>query len=268
MRRQAEKFGTEVVDRQVTAVEFDGRPFKVIADGKTRYLGKSVIIATGAEFNWLGLPSEQKLIGRGVSSCATCDAAFFKDKKVMVVGGGDAAMEEALVLVKYASEVTVVHRREAFRASKIMQDRVLNHPKIKVKWNTIVKEIIGDEKVEGVLLSTPHQLPPNLGGSAEGGSGEKMDIDGVFVAIGHSPATKIFKEEIDLDERGYIKKVKKGEMLNEKGGLIGYKYNMATSVEGVFVAGDVHDHHYRQAVTAAGYGCEAALETEKWLEEN
>ncbi len=269
MRKQAEKFGVIIVDGDATAVEFGTRPFKVITDGKTKYQGKSVIIATGAEFNWLGLPSEQRLIGRGVSSCATCDAAFFKDKKVIVVGGGDAAMEEALVLAKYASEVTVVHRREAFRASKIMQDRVLSHPKIKVKWNTTVVEILGENKVEGVKLKT--QMTNNKSMTNDQMSNEEIQdfpVDGVFVAIGHLPATKVFADKIDLDARGFVTKKKRGEILNDKGEVIGYKYSMATSVDGVFAAGDIHDLHYKQAVTAAAYGCEAALEVEKWLEED
>jgi len=161
-------------------------------------------------------------------------------------------MEEALVLAKFASEVTIVHRRDGFRASKIMQDRVLDHPKIKVKWNTQVEEVLGDNKVEGVKFI----------------GGETMPVDGVFVAIGHSPATNVFADKIDLDNRGFVKKKKRGEILNEKGEITGYKYNMMTSAEGVFVAGDVHDLHYKQAITAAAYGCEAALEIEKWLEEN
>lgn len=252
MRRQASRFGVKVVDSNATAVEFEGLPFGVVVDSKTKYVGRSVIIATGAKYKWLELPSEQRLIGRGVSSCATCDAAFFKEKRVIVVGGGDAAMEEALVLSKYATEVIVVHRRDQFRASKIMQDRVLQNPKIKVKWNSEVEEVLGENKVEGVKFK----------------NGETMEADGVFVAIGHSPATEIFKNKIDLDKKGYVLKKKRGEILNEDDEVIGYKYNMATSVEGVFVAGDAHDLKYRQAITAAGYGCEAALEVEKWLEEN
>jgi thioredoxin reductase (NADPH) len=251
MRKQAEKFGVTMVDEDVTEVDFSVKPFRVKV-GEKEHSGKTVIIATGAEFNWLGLPSEQKMIGRGVSSCATCDAAFFRNKKVIVVGGGDAAMEEALVLSKFATEVTVVHRRDSFRASKIMQERVLTHEKIKVKWNTVISEITGENKVEGVVFE----------------SGEKMAVDGVFVAIGHSPATKIFAGKIELDEKGFVKKKKFGEIKNDKGEVISAQYNMMTSVPGVFVAGDVHDLHYKQAITAAGYGCEAALEAEKWVAEN
>jgi len=233
MRKQAEKFGVEVKEENATEVDFGVKPFRV-----NGYLGRSVIIATGAEFNWLNLPNEQRLIGRGVSSCATCDAAFFKGKKVVVVGGGDAAMEEALVLSRHATEIVIVHRRDMFRASKIMQDRVMADPKIRIIWNAEVKDVLGADKVEGVVLS----------------DGQTLVTDGLFVAIGHSPATKIFAGKVNLGSRGYVQRE-------------GYKYRTMSNVPGVFVSGDVHDHIYRQAVTAAGYGCEAALDAERWLEE-
>jgi thioredoxin reductase (NADPH) len=228
MRKQAERFGVEMRNEDVKEVTVNKQPFEINGT-----LSRSVIVATGAEFKWLGIPSEQKLIGRGVSACATCDAAFFKNKKVVVVGGGDAAMEEALVVAKFASETLIVHRRDMFRASKIMQDRVMNNPKIKTRLNDEVVEILGENKVEGVVLK----------------SGEKILTDGVFVAIGHRPASDVFARALLLDERGFIVK----------------QEGMMTSVPGVFVAGDVHDLHYRQAITAAGFGCQAALEVEKWL---
>jgi len=260
MRKQAEKFGVEIKEEDVTGFEIGNKTYRSNTTNGT-YESRSVIIATGAEFKWLGVPGEQKLIGRGVSSCATCDAAFFKNKKVVVVGGGDAAMEEALVLIKYASEVTVVHRRSEFRASKIMQERVLNNPKIKVLFNTTVEEIVGEEKVAGVKLKTSPPAP--LLTSGEGGI---FNCDGVFVAIGHAPATEIFNNKIELDEKGFIKPHPESLSLIQERDLSGYK--TMTSVEGVFTAGDVHDHQYKQAITAAGYGCQAALEAEKWLEGN
>lgn len=234
MRKQVERFGVNFLGKNATNVDFSVRPFKV-----DEFLGKSIIIATGAEFNWLNLPNEQKLIGRGVSSCATCDAAFFKGKKVVVVGGGDAAMEEALVLTRHATEIIIVHRRDSFRASKIMQDRVFANPKIKVIWNVEVKDVLGENKVEGVVLS----------------NGQTIQTDGLFVAIGHSPATKIFEGKVNMGEKGYATR-------------LGDKYRTMSNVPGVFVSGDVHDYMYRQAVTAAGYGCEAALDAERWLTES
>lgn len=247
MRRQAQRLGAAIIDDDVTAVDFSQRPFN-LSVGKDSYRGHSVIVATGATDRWLGVPGEASLIGRGVSSCAPCDAAFFKDKRVVVVGGGDSAMEEAGVLVKFASEVTIIHRRDSFRATKIMQDRILNNPKIKTILGTQVSAVIGQDKVSAVRLK-------------DGQHEWEMPIDGVFVAIGHDPATKIFVGKLDLDEKGYIKKTIHSQLTTNN-------YQMMTSVDGVFVAGDVHDFHYRQAVTAAGYGCQAALEAIRWLAEN
>ncbi|MBI3397328.1 thioredoxin-disulfide reductase [Candidatus Woesebacteria bacterium] len=245
MRKQAEKFGALVIDKDVTRVDFSEEKVKTIYIGGEAHQSKSVIIATGADTLWLDLPNEQKLIGRGVSSCAPCDAFFFKDKKVIVVGGGDAAMEEALVLSRFAAEVTIVHRRDKFRASRIMQDRVTGNSKIKVIFSAVVTDILGSEKVEGVLLNI-----------MEKGQEKKveMKVDGVFVAIGHKPNTDIFNDQLKKDERGYLVR---GDQ----------NYKSSASVPGVFVAGDVHDYHYRQAITAAAYGCEAAIEAEKWLTE-
>lgn len=245
-RDQAERFEAEIVDAEVTGVDFSKKPFSVTADGKT-YLTKSVIIATGAETNWLGLPNEQKLIGHGVSSCAPCDAFFFKEKKVIVVGGGDSAMEEALTLTKFATSVTIIHRRDEFRASKIMLDRAKKNEKISFIIDTVVSDILGEDKVTGVRLK-----------NVKDGKEEEMAIDGIFVAIGHNPTTNIFEGQVNLDEKGYV--TRKPSM-NEGG-----TYKMMSAVEGVFVAGDVHDYHYKQAVTAAGFGCQTALEVEKWLE--
>lgn len=258
MRVQAERFGAKILDVDAEKVDFSRMggegEFGVVGGGET-YKGRSVIIATGAETQWLGLPSEQKLIGRGVSSCAPCDAPFFRDKRVIVVGGGDSAMEEALVLTKYATEVTVVHRRDAFRASKIMQDKVLTNPKIKVVWNSGVEEILGEEKVTGVRLKDVNT-----------GQVREVTTDGVFVAIGHKPATDLYKGQVELDEKGYVKKVMSvTPVTSEEKKEMVHSFQTATSVEGVFVAGDVHDHHYRQAVTAAAFGCMAAMDVERWL---
>lgn len=244
MRKQAERFGAVFVQQDAESIDFKNRPFTVKVNGQ-EYKGKSVIIATGADTNWLGLPSEQKLIGRGVSSCAPCDAPFFRGKNVVVVGGGDSAMEEALVLTKYAQNITVVHRRDQFRASDIMQKKVLANPKIKVLWNSEVVEILGSEarlpagRVVGVKIRNNQTNEVS-----------KMPVDGVFVAIGHSPSTKLFAGQMELDEKGYM-------VVHD---------HTKTNVEGVFVAGDVHDYHYKQAVTAAGFGCMAAMDAEKWLE--
>lgn len=240
MRKQAENVGSEIVERDFVSGDFtkSGGPFTVrTADAE--YQAKAVIIATGADTKWLGVPGEEERIGHGVSSCAPCDAPFFRNKNVIVVGGGDSAMEEALVLTGFATTVTLVHRSEAFKASEIMLKRVKENPKIKIVLDTQITEIIGDQKVEKVKL---HNNKTN--------EDSEMPIDGVFVAIGHIPNSKVF-EGIDRDPRGFI--------------LVQDHYR--TNVEGVFVAGDVHDAQYMQAVTAAGFGCAAALETEKWLRE-
>lgn len=238
MRKQAEHFGTEIVEKEFISGNFtaSGGPFKIKA-GEEEYVGKSVIIATGADTKWLGVPGEMEKIGRGVSSCAPCDAPFFRNKNVIVVGGGDSAMEEALVLSNFAQSVTLVHRKDSFKASEIMQKRVKENPKIKIILNTEIKEILGDQVVEKVKLFNNKTNEES-----------EMPINGVFVAIGHIPNSKVF-EGIDRDERGFI-------IVHEH-----YK----TNVDGVFVAGDVHDAKYKQAVTAAGYGAAAALEAEWWL---
>ncbi|MCR4264484.1 MAG: thioredoxin-disulfide reductase [Candidatus Roizmanbacteria bacterium] len=246
MRKQAVRFGTEMRDEQVTGVDFSKEPFTVKTEGH-EYRGKSVIIATGADTLWLNVPGEKQFIGKGVSSCAPCDAFFYKNKEVIVVGGGDSAMEEALVLTKFATNVMVVHRRSEFRASKIMQERVMKHPKIEVLWNTTIEEIVGTNTVEKVKLKTDENV-------------YEKRIDGIFVAIGHVPNSKIFEGKLDLDTKGFIKRIP-----SDKDGLTLYK--SATSVPGIFVAGDVHDYHSKQAVTAAAYGCEAALDVARWLEE-
>jgi thioredoxin reductase (NADPH) len=238
MRKQAERFDVDFVDEDATAVDFRKRPFEVTAAGKV-FSTQSVVVATGAATNWLGLPNEERLIGHGISSCAPCDAFFFREKEVAVVGGGDSAMEEALVLTKFATRVTIIHRRDQFRASKIMIDRALRHGKIRVLWNTVVEDVKGDGSVSGLKLRDVK-------------TGEKRDfrVDGLFVAIGHHPNTDLFRGQIELDEKGYVV----------------LKKHTMTSVEGVFAAGDVHDTRYRQAVTAAGWGCMAAMDVEKYLE--
>ncbi len=241
MRKQAERFGAEFVDDDATSVNFKKNPFKVMV-GEKAFEGRSVIIATGASAKWLGLESEARLRGRGISSCATCDAYFFKEKEVVVVGGGDTAMEEALFLTKFATHITVMHRRDRLRASKIMQDRGLKHPKISFVWNTVVEEVLGKDKVEGVRVK-----------DIITGEEKVVPCDGVFIAIGYEPKTDLFKGQVEMDEKGYI--VIKGDEA------------MQTSVTGVFAAGDVHDHRYRQAITAAGDGCRAAMDAERYLEE-
>jgi thioredoxin reductase (NADPH) len=240
MRKQAERFGTRIVSSDVTDVDFSQKPFTVSV-GQDTYAAESVIISTGASARWLGVEGEERLRGFGVSACATCDGFFFRDKELLIVGGGDTAMEEALFLTKFASRVTVVHRRDEFRASPIMVTRVLEHPKIDVLWDSVVVEIVGDTLVTGARIRnvTTDEVTD-------------FEADGVFVAIGHTPNTNVFEGDIDLDQDGYI--------LTEPGTTL-------TSVEGVFAAGDVTDKVYRQAVTAAGLGCQAALDAQRWLHE-
>jgi thioredoxin reductase (NADPH) len=237
-RKQSERFGTRMRAVDVTAVDFSQRPFKISVSGDD-FTADSVIVATGATARWLGVPGEAKLTGKGVSACATCDGFFFKEQELVVVGGGDTAMEEALFLTKFASKVTIVHRRDEFRASKIMADRAMAHEKIGVIWNTVVTEIRGDSTVTGVLLQ-----------DTVTGEETEMKTDGVFVAIGHKPNTEVLIDQLDLDPNGYV--------ITKPG-------STRTSVEGVFAAGDVADHVYRQAVTAAGTGCMAAIDSERWL---
>jgi thioredoxin reductase (NADPH) len=238
---QAQRFGTKVVYDTVTHVDFSKRPFTITADDGV-YTADTLIVATGASAKWIGLESEQRLMGHGVSSCATCDGAFFRDKDVIVVGGGDTAMEEANFLTRFCSSVTVVHRRDTLRASKIMQDRAFKNPKIKFIWDSAVEEIRG-AKETGVTTVRLKNLK----------TGETKDFptQGVFVAIGHKPNTEVFDGKLDLHPNGYIK-VKPG--------------SVSTNIEGVFACGDVIDHHYRQAITAAGTGCMAAMDAEKFLE--
>ncbi|MDP8940511.1 MAG: thioredoxin-disulfide reductase [Actinomycetota bacterium] len=238
---QAARFGAEMRPDNVERVDFSERPFKLWdEDGDEPVMAKSVIIATGAKAKWLGLESEQRLMGRGVSGCATCDGFFFKDKRVAVVGGGDTAMEEANFLARYASEVVLIHRRDTFRASKIMLDRAWKNPKITFLTDTVVEEILGENSVEGIRVR-----------NAKTGEEETLQMDGFFTAIGHEPATKLFAGQVEMDEGGYILQ----------------KQHTMTSVPGVFAAGDVSDTRYRQAVTAAGDGCMAAIDAERWMEE-
>ncbi len=240
MKHQAERFGTRFITRNVSKVDFSQRPFKVWI-GKDLHLAEAVIISTGASAKWLGLASERKYTNRGVSACATCDGAFFKGVEVGVVGGGDTAMEEANFLTRFASKVYVIHRRDSFRASKIMVERTLKNPKIEVLYNTEVVEVVGDEKAMNSVV---------LKNTVTGATSEKS-LQGLFLAIGHKPNTDLFREWLTLDETGYIK-TKPGSTY--------------TNIEGVFAAGDVQDHIYRQAITAAGTGCMAAIDAERWLE--
>jgi len=240
MKEQAESFGAELIYDAVTKVNFKTHPFEMFV-GNDKYTSDTVIISTGASAQLLGLESEKKLLGHGVSTCATCDGAFFRNQEVAVIGGGDTAMEDSTFITKFASKVSIIHRRDTLRASKIMQERAMKNPKIQFIWNSTIDEIHDPEKstVTGVTLR-------------EVKTGKKSDlaVGGVFVAIGHRPNTEIFKGQIDMDEQGYIRH---------------HKHTM-TNIDGVFAAGDVVDHYYRQAVTAAGMGCQAAMDVEKYLE--
>ena len=237
---QAERFGTEIKTETIDSIEKLDDGFK-LTSSKGEYLFKSVIIASGASARWLGVEGEKELQGYGVSACATCDGFFFKEKIVAVVGGGDSAMEEALFLTKFASKVYVIHRRDQFRASQIMQDRVLNHEQIEVVWNKTVEKINGDGSVSSIELK-----------DVENETTSELELDGVFVAIGHDPNVKFLDGLVELDEKGYIKTV--------------FTTETSTSVPGVFAAGDVADSLYRQAITAAGTGCQAAMDVERWLD--
>ena len=238
-RQQAERFHTRFITKNVTKIDFSARPFKIWIDNDL-YLTKSVIISTGASAKYLGLENERRLLGRGVSACATCDGAFFKNQAVAVVGGGDTAMEESNFLTRFASKVYVIHRRDEFRASKIMADRVLNNPKVEVIWNSELVDVLGDKGVNGARLR-------NL----KTGEESTLNVEGVFIAIGHKPNTDLFKGVLEMNDVGYL--LTRGK-------------TTFTSIDGVFAAGDVQDPIYRQAVTAAGTGCMAAIDAERWLE--
>ena len=243
-RKQAQRFGAETVNLMVDKVDFSSKPFKVWA-GDKEYLSDSIIISTGASAKLLGLESEKRLMGYGVSACATCDAFFFKNKKVFVIGGGDSAMEEAIFLTKFASSVTIVHRRDMFRASKIMQDRALSHDKIDVIWNSEVVDLIGDAKDKGLESVILRNIETN--------KESNHSIHGLFLGIGHSPNSKLFKDYLELNEKGYI---------------LTKPDTSQTSLNGVFAAGDIQDTRYMQAVTAAGSGCMAAIDAERYLEDS
>ena len=236
-REQAERFGATILERDATRVDFSSRPLGIWV-GEDEYRADSVIIATGASALWLGLPSEEEFRGRGVSACATCDGFFFRGREVAVIGGGDTALEEATFLTRFADKITMLVRRDAFRGSKIMQDRAMRDPKIEILWNTEVAEVRGEMTVGSLLLR-----------DTATGEESELDVQGMFVAIGYKPNTDLFTGQLDIGPNGYL------EVVGETG----------SKVEGVFIAGDVHDHHYRQAVTAAGDGCKAAIDAERWL---
>ena len=239
MRKQAERMKTTIMDDVVVNVDFRAKPFKVLT-GSEEYEAKAVIVCTGATPRKIGIEGEQTFSGKGVSYCATCDGAFFRNQDIAVVGGGDTCMEEATFLTKFASKVHIIHRRDEFRASKIMQDRALSNENIEVHWNSVIDDIKGDQKVQQIILK-----------DTKTGENKTLEMGGVFVAIGHEPNTDLFKNQLEMDENGYIIQ----------------KENTQTSVKGVFTAGDVHDHRYRQAVTAAGFGCMSAIDVDKYLSE-
>ncbi len=241
-RKQSTRFGADCRWGTVSGIDFDKRPYKITIDEKTEIFARAIIVSTGASAKWLGLESEQRLRGYGVSACATCDGAFFRNQHVVIIGGGDTAMEEAQFLTKFASKVTLLHRREELRASKIMQKRTLENPKVEVMWNTVLEEVLGEKLVEGVKVKNVK-------------TGEITtldDVTGVFLAIGHKPNTDLFKGVLDMDETGYIQTKPKSTY---------------TNVPGIFASGDAQDKDYRQAVTAAGTGCMAAIDAERWLAE-
>ncbi|UCH91889.1 MAG: thioredoxin-disulfide reductase [Nitrospirota bacterium] len=240
MRAQAERFGAQFRQGHVSKVDLLSQPFRITVDGEETLETKTLIISTGASANLLGLPSESRLMGHGVSTCATCDGFFFRGKEIAVIGGGDSAVEEATFLTKFASKVTLVHRRDKLRASKIIQDRAMKNEKIAFQWNSTLEEVIGDEVVTGVRLR-----------NVQTNQTEELSLAGVFIAIGHTPNTSLFKGQIDMDETGYIRT---------------QPYRTTTNIPGVFAAGDVQDSNYRQAITAAGSGCMAAIDAERYLE--
>jgi len=238
-REQAARFGAEFLTAKATAVDFSERPFKVWVRDQL-HIADSIIVSTGAQSLMLGLEQEAALLGHGLSTCATCDGFFFRGQEIAVVGGGDSAVEEATFLTKFASKVYLIHRRDSLRASKIMQDRALNHPKIEMVWNTAVDDLIGDEKLEGAVLR-----------NTVTGETSTLPVTGLFVAIGHRPNTDLFKGVLDMEDSGY---------------LVTRPGSSYTNIDGVFACGDVQDHTYRQAITAAGSGCMAAIDAERWLE--
>lgn len=241
LREQAERFGLEVQDRNVESVDLSQRPYKILVEGE-EFLSHAIIISTGAESIWLNAPGEAEQKGRGISTCATCDGAFFRDEEVLVIGGGDSACEEATFLTRFASKVTLIHRRDVFRASNIMYERAVNNEKIEIRTFRQVKEWLSDENgLTGAILEDPRD-----------GSTEEIAASGAFIAIGHKPITGFLQSQVDTDDNGYII----------------HKQHTMTSVDGVFAAGDVVDTRYKQAITAAGMGCQAAMDAEKWLEDN